>query len=124
MTGISGAAQAVALTRAALYDDCLIPFKADPDEIASIRRAGQLEAIKGYVTAGAGPDASSQITLTKIVADADLKSIFQFLELLRLNGKFSDDDLRRLDTMYPHLQISKALHDFEQHSSEKREGNY
>src|SRR5258708_40225751 len=69
---MSDSSQGAALVRAALYDDCLIPFKNDAQEITKLRRLGQIEALKGYISLGAGNSPNTELVKTKLLASADL----------------------------------------------------
>jgi hypothetical protein len=62
--GLPGDPQVAALLSSAAYDDCLLGYETDPGKADTLRRQGQLEALKGtMLTVMQAPNAQSAISI-------------------------------------------------------------
>jgi len=114
---LHGDPQGAALWRAALYDDCLVPYLTDPEKAVKQKQLGQVEALKGYLALATRSSANTEIVKTKLIAVADLDQILSFFTLLKASNKFSDADLQKLDQAFPHLGIGDAFRAYEQRTN-------
>jgi hypothetical protein len=118
LVDLQGDPEGVALWRAALYDDCMVPYQTDPQQAAKQKQVGQVEALKGALASMvARPSGGAEIAKTKLIAMADLDQILSFFALLKASNKFSDADLQKLDQAFPHLGIGDAFRAYEQRTN-------
>jgi hypothetical protein len=113
---LPGDSQVVRLLEPAGYHDCLISYEADPEKADTLRRQGQLEAIKGTMLIPMKLPATESLR-SRIFATSDLNTLLGFFFLLKASKTFSEADVKKLDETFPHLQIANAFHNYEQRSS-------
>lgn len=107
--------EVVSLTQAAVYDDCMVPNQASPQQAAKERKLGQLAAVKGTLAvASESATGGAKVARNQILATADLDQLFALLMLLKASGKFSEGDLMALDQTFPHLKIGDAFRAYEE----------
>jgi hypothetical protein len=108
-----GDPQVATLLGAAGYHDCLTGYETDPEKADSLRRQGQVEALKGSMLAVLqSPDAQS--LRTRVIATSDLNTLLGFLYVLKASGRFSEAKVNKLDETFPHLQIGEAFRKYGQ----------
>lgn len=110
-----GDPQVAGFLASAATKDCLLGLETDTAKAAVLKSQGQLDALKGFLLIGvrAAPGGVGTDSLkAKILSASDVNTAFGFVMVLKLAGRFSDADIAKLDSTYPHLGIGEAFRDY------------
>jgi hypothetical protein len=97
--------------------DCLLGVETDTEKAASLKSQGQLDALKGFLLMGvqtARGGVSTDSLKAKIVSASDVNTALGFVVILKVAGRFSDADIAKLDSTYPHLGLAEAFRNYSQ----------
>jgi hypothetical protein len=97
--------------------DCLLGVETDAEKASSLKSQGQLDALKGFLlmsvqTAHGG--VSTDSLKAKILLASDVNTALGFVVILKVAGRFSDADMAKLDSTYPHLDLAEAFRNYSQ----------